>query len=100
VPLDYGWLPGPPWLLQEIGRSAFGRVRRPLLPAPLPPSVGGEELAAATGAMPTQIEQVKNAQPYPCAETRPAQQDCGEFSLFNPREPSACQHLAARGTSF
>lgn len=49
----YGWLPGPPWLLQELGRSALGPVHWPLLPAPLPPSVGGDGLAPATGAAAT-----------------------------------------------
>src|SRR5205807_6737364 len=38
----YGWLPGPPWLLHELGRSALGPVHWPDLPAPLPPLVGGE----------------------------------------------------------
>jgi hypothetical protein len=46
----YGWLPGPPWLLQELGRSALAPVHWPLLPAPLPPSVGGDGFAPATGA--------------------------------------------------
>jgi hypothetical protein len=42
---SYGWLPGPPWLWHELGRSAFGPVHWPDLPAPLPPLVGGEGLA-------------------------------------------------------
>src|SRR6185437_10085921 len=44
---------GPPRLLQELGRSALGLVHWPLLPAPLPPSVGGDGFAAVTGAMAT-----------------------------------------------
>jgi hypothetical protein len=51
--LAYGWLPGPPWLLQELGRSALGPVHWPLLPAPFPPSVGGDGFAVAAGARAT-----------------------------------------------
>jgi hypothetical protein len=47
----YGWLPGPPWLWHDFGRSSFGPVHWPLWPAPLPPLVGGDGLAnAAAGA--------------------------------------------------
>jgi hypothetical protein len=45
----YGWLPGPPWLLHDAGLSSCGPVHWPLLPAPLPPLVGGCGLAS-TGA--------------------------------------------------
>jgi hypothetical protein len=46
-------LPGPPWLLQEAGRSEFLPVHWPDLPAPLPPWVGGDGLAPAIGAVAT-----------------------------------------------
>jgi len=51
--LRYGWFPGPPWLWQEAGRSEFLPVHWPLWPAPLPPFVGGEGFAVATGATAT-----------------------------------------------
>jgi hypothetical protein len=51
----YGWLPGPPWLLQDDGRSSCGPVHCPLWPAPLPPLVGGLGEASAVGVSPTQI---------------------------------------------
>jgi len=50
---DYGWLPGPPWLWQELGRSAFAPVHCPDWPAPLPPLVGGLGFAEATGTAAT-----------------------------------------------
>jgi hypothetical protein len=40
-------------LWQEAGRSEAFPVHWPLLPAPLPPSVGGDGFAAATGATAT-----------------------------------------------
>jgi hypothetical protein len=51
----YGWLPGPPWLWQDAGRSFCGPVHCPLWPAPLPPLVGGLGEAQAEGTSPTQI---------------------------------------------
>lgn len=57
----YGWLPGPPWLLQEAGRSEFLPVHWPDLPAPLPPSVGGDGLAPANGAAVTASATVDRA---------------------------------------
>ncbi len=63
APGSYGWLPGPPWLLQEAGRSEFLPVHCPDLPAPLPPSVGGDGLAPTIGAVATASAPIERDHP-------------------------------------
>jgi hypothetical protein len=53
IDVSYGWSPGPPWLWQDAGRSAWGPVHWPLCPAPLPPLVGGGASANAVDAAPS-----------------------------------------------